>query len=54
MIKFLDEEQNKNVIKGSEEEDHDTFHNHCFSSNKTALISGVPNTVDRDRPNFSF
>ena len=48
MIKFLDEEQNKNVIKCGEEEDHDTFHNHCFSSNETALISGVPNTVENE------
>ena len=38
MIKFLDEEQNENVVEYSEEEEHDTFHNHCTSSNETALI----------------
>ena len=41
MIKFLDEDQNENEVKCSEEEEHDTFHNHCTSSSETALISEV-------------
>ena len=48
MIKFLDEEQNENVVECSEEEEHDSFHNHSTSSNETALISEVPNTVENE------
>ena len=48
MIKFLDQDQNENVVECSEEEEHDTFHNHCTSSNETALISGVSNTVENE------
>ena len=48
MIKFLDEEQNENVVECSKEEEHDTIYNHCTSSNETALISEVPNTVENE------
>ena len=48
MIKLLDKEQNENVVEYSEEEEHDTFHNHCTSSNETVLISEVPNTVENE------
>ena len=48
MIKFLDEEQSENVVECSEEEEHDTFHNHCTRRNETALISEVPNTVENE------
>ena len=48
MIKFLDQDQNENVVECSEEEEHDIFHNHCTSSNETALISGVSNTAENE------
>ena len=64
IIKFLNEEQNENVVERSEEEEHDTCQNHCTSSNETALISEVPNYSrkwksyysykSRENTNFSF
>ena len=38
-MKFLDEDQNENVVKCSEEKEHDTFHNHCTSINENLTVA---------------
>ena len=49
MIKFLEKEQNKDVLACSEEEEqHTCFYNHCSSSNEAPLTSEVPNTVENE------